>query len=75
MTTIKQNTLNDGLYGNKKFKNKQELWQWLIDGNEIIENFQNSNRRIKLFNGNPVYENGKEAKNCLFSHDYWIKYI
>ena len=58
----------------ERFKNKQELWQWLIDGGEIIEPFDAGSRKIKLCNGNPIYENGEEAKNCLFSHDYWLKH-
>lgn len=57
----------------KKFKNKQELWQWLIDGGEIIEPFEQGSNTIKLIDGNPMYNDGACANNCLFSHDYWLK--
>lgn len=59
----------------QQFSSQQEIWQWLIDGGEITEPFKSGCRKIKLINGNPFFEDGSSAKNCLFSHDYWEKVL
>lgn len=56
-----------------KFKNKQELWQWLIDGNVVESIMEAVDHKdiIYLKDGNPVNGKGDGVTECLLSVHYW----
>jgi len=65
-----------GLCDKFSFNNDAEIFQWLLSGGKITpKNIKSDNGFIYLQNGNKTYENGKDAKECLMSFDYWKRLI